>query len=177
MSPKEGFTDDGNQAAALQKPSSTTIVRWGLRGLAARRGGCFDLGAAVEQAVNHSFEPRAWTNRPSCGRPSTSPVRWAWTRQPRRLSMRAWTTGSRVAICVPPASPHVSITERVLRSRRNILVSGGTGSEAAAQAASPLHSFPFPSQRALSRPAKSVRFCGLTQTLTSGNVVLWLSPF
>ena len=64
--------------------------------------------------------------------------------------------GSRVAICVPPASPHVAITvrrfgkrafssddlvkqgalpgnvraeaERVLRSRRNILVSGGTGS-------------------------------------------------
>ena len=64
--------------------------------------------------------------------------------------------GSRVAICVPPASPQVAITvrrfgkrsfsaadlvkqgalpenvraeaERVLRSRRNILVSGGTGS-------------------------------------------------
>ena len=64
--------------------------------------------------------------------------------------------GSRVAICVPPASPRVAITvrrfgkrafsaadlvrqgalpeevlreaERVLRSRRNILVSGGTGS-------------------------------------------------
>ena len=64
--------------------------------------------------------------------------------------------GSRVAICVPPASPHVAITvrrfgkrafsaddlvkqgalpgnvraeaERVLRSWRNILVSGGTGS-------------------------------------------------
>ena len=64
--------------------------------------------------------------------------------------------GSRVAICVPPASPHVAITmrrfgkrafsagdlvaqgalpedvraeaEQVLRSRRNILVSGGTGS-------------------------------------------------
>ncbi len=64
--------------------------------------------------------------------------------------------GSRVAICVPPASPHVAITvrrfgkrafsaedlvaqgalpeavkkeaERVLHSRRNILVSGGTGS-------------------------------------------------
>ena len=64
--------------------------------------------------------------------------------------------GSRVAICVPPASPHVTITvrrfgkraftaaqlveqgalpeivrhaaERTLRTRRNILVSGGTGS-------------------------------------------------
>ena len=64
--------------------------------------------------------------------------------------------GSRVSICVPPASPQVAITvrrfgkrafsaddlvkqgalpenvraeaERVLRSRRNILVSGGTGS-------------------------------------------------
>ena len=41
--------------------------------------------------------------------------------------------GSRVAICVPPASPKVAITvrseaERVLYSRRNILVSGGTGS-------------------------------------------------
>ena len=64
--------------------------------------------------------------------------------------------GSRVAICVPPASPHVAITvqrfgtrsfsaaqlvaqgalpahirdeaERVLHTRRNILVSGGTGS-------------------------------------------------
>ena len=64
--------------------------------------------------------------------------------------------GSRVAICVPPASPHVAITvrrfgtrsftaaqlveqgalpehirhaaERTLQTRRNILVSGGTGS-------------------------------------------------
>ena len=64
--------------------------------------------------------------------------------------------GSRVAICVPPASPHVAITvrrfgtrsfsaaqlvaqgalpahirdeaERVLHTRRNILVSGGTAS-------------------------------------------------
>ena len=77
--------------------------------------------------------------------PSTSPIVDA------RLD-----DGSRVAICVPPASPQVAITvrrfgkrafsaddlveqgalpenvraeaERVLRSRRNILVSGGTGS-------------------------------------------------
>ena len=70
--------------------------------------------------------------------------------------MRAWTMAPRVAICVPPAAPHVAITIRrfgnraftaeqlvaqgalpqpvyetarsLLRSRSNILVSGGTGS-------------------------------------------------
>ena len=87
-------------------------------------------------------------------------VAWAWTwpsafpaADPRRPRLG---DGSRVAICVPPSSPHVAITvrrfgtrsfsaaqliaqgalpahipdeaERVLHTRRNILVSGGTAS-------------------------------------------------
>ena len=87
---------------------------------------------------------------------STSPGLWAWTRQRSPIVDARLDDGSRVAICVPPASPQVAITvrrfgkrafsaddlvkqgalpenvraeaERVLRSRRNILVSGGTGS-------------------------------------------------
>ena len=94
--------------------------------------------AALERAAIHIARPLGLD-------PSTSPIVDA------RLD-----DGSRVAICVPPASPQVAITvrrfgkrafsaddlvkqgalpenvraeaERVLRSRRNILVSGGTGS-------------------------------------------------
>ena len=92
--------------------------------------------AALERAAIHIARPLG---------PATTPILDA------RLG-----DGSRVAICVPPASPHVAITvrrfgtrsfsaaqlvehgalpehvrqeaERVLRTRRNILVSGGTGS-------------------------------------------------
>ena len=94
--------------------------------------------AALERAAIHIARPLGLD-------PSSSPIVDA------RLD-----DGSRVAICVPPASPQVAITvrrfgkrafsaddlvkqgalpenvraeaERVLRSRRNILVSGGTGS-------------------------------------------------
>ena len=94
--------------------------------------------AALERAAIHIARPLGLD-------PATSPIVDA------RLD-----DGSRVAICVPPASPQVAITvrrfgkrsfsaddlvkqgalpknvraeaERVLRSRRNILVSGGTGS-------------------------------------------------
>ena len=94
--------------------------------------------AALERAAIHIARPLGLD-------PTSSPIVDA------RLD-----DGSRVAICVPPASPHVAITvrrfgkrafsaddlvkqgalpknvraeaERVLRSRRNILVSGGTGS-------------------------------------------------
>ena len=94
--------------------------------------------AALERAAIHIARPLGLD-------PASSPIVDA------RLD-----DGSRVAICVPPASPQVAITvrrfgkrafsaddlvkqgalpenvraeaERVLRSRRNILVSGGTGS-------------------------------------------------
>ena len=94
--------------------------------------------AALERAAIHIARPLGLD-------PATTPVLDA------RLG-----DGSRVAICVPPASPHVAITvrrfgtrsfsaaqlvaqgalpahirdeaERVLHTRRNILVSGGTGS-------------------------------------------------
>ncbi len=94
--------------------------------------------AALERAAIHIARPLGLD-------PATSPIVDA------RLD-----DGSRVAICVPPASPQVAITvrrfgkrafsaddlvkqgalprnvrdeaERMLRSRRNILVSGGTGS-------------------------------------------------
>ena len=94
--------------------------------------------AALERAAIHIARPLGLD-------PATTPILDA------RLD-----DGSRVAICVPPASPHVAITvrrfgtraysaaqlvehgalpehvrqeaERVLRTRRNILVSGGTGS-------------------------------------------------
>ena len=94
--------------------------------------------AALERAAIHIARPLGLD-------PATTPVLDA------RLG-----DGSRVAICVPPASPHVAITvrrfgtrsfsaaqlvdqgalpehiraaaERTLHTRRNILVSGGTGS-------------------------------------------------
>ena len=94
--------------------------------------------AALERAAIHIARPLGLD-------PATSPIVDA------RLD-----DGSRVAICVPPASPHVAITvrrfgkrsfsaddlvkqgalsenvraeaQRMLHSRRNILVSGGTGS-------------------------------------------------
>ena len=94
--------------------------------------------AALERAAIHIARPLGLD-------PATTPVLDA------RLG-----DGSRVAICVPPASPHVAITvrrfgtrsfsaaqlveqgalpeyirhaaERILHTRRNILVSGGTGS-------------------------------------------------
>ena len=94
--------------------------------------------AALERAAIHIARPLGLD-------PATTPILDA------RLD-----DGSRVAICVPPASPHVAITvrrfgntilfggaagrtrraarthpreaERVLHTRRNILVSGGTGS-------------------------------------------------
>ena len=94
--------------------------------------------AALERAAIHIARPLGLD-------PATTPILDA------RLG-----DGSRVAICVPPASPHVAITvrrfgkraysaaqlveqgalpanvhreaERVLHTRRNILVSGGTGS-------------------------------------------------
>ena len=94
--------------------------------------------AALERAAIHIARPLGLD-------PTTTPVLDA------RLG-----DGSRVAICVPPASPHVAITvrrfgkrsfsaaqlvdqgalpehirdaaERTLHTRRNILVSGGTGS-------------------------------------------------
>ena len=94
--------------------------------------------AALERAAIHIARPLGLD-------PATTPILDA------RLGDR-----SRVAICVPPASPHVAITvrrfgkraysaaqlveqgalpanvhreaERVLQTRRNILVSGGTGS-------------------------------------------------
>ena len=94
--------------------------------------------AALERAAIHIARPLGLD-------PATTPVLDA------RLD-----DGSRVAICVPPASPHVAITvrrfgkrsfsaaqlveqgalpehirhaaERTLHTRRNILVSGGTGS-------------------------------------------------
>ena len=94
--------------------------------------------AALERAAIHIARPLGLD-------PATTPILDA------RLD-----DGSRVAICVPPASPHVAITvrrfgkrsfsaaqlvaqhalpahirdeaEQVLRTRRNILVSGGTGS-------------------------------------------------
>ena len=94
--------------------------------------------AALERAAIHIARPLGLD-------PATTPILDA------RLD-----DGSRVAICVPPASPHVAITvrrfgtraysatqlveqgalpehirlaaERTLHTRRNILVSGGTGS-------------------------------------------------
>ena len=94
--------------------------------------------AALERAAIHIARPLGLD-------PATMPILDA------RLD-----DGSRVAICVPPASPHVAITvrrfgkrsfsaaqlveqgalpehirhaaERTLHTRRNILVSGGTGS-------------------------------------------------
>ena len=94
---------------------------------------------------------RRWIGRPFRSRGPSASIRPA-----PRSSMRAWDDGSRVAICFPPAAPHVAITIRrfgkrsfspedlvrfsslpqevlnearaALLGRRNILVSGGTGS-------------------------------------------------
>ena len=107
------------------------------RPLAVDRRAALDA-AALERAAIHIARPLGLD-------PATTPVLDA------RLG-----DGSRVAICVPPASPHVAITirrfgtrsfsaaqlveqgalpehirhaaERTLHTRRNILVSGGTGS-------------------------------------------------
>ena len=115
---------------------------------------CLDRGAGA--GTNGSCSASTWTNRrllraaihiarPLGLDPATTPIIDA------RLD-----DGSRVAICVPPASPHVAITirrfgkrtfsaadlveqkalpenvleaaEQMLMTRRNILVSGGTGS-------------------------------------------------
>ena len=99
---------------------------------------------------------QTWTNRLSCGRPSHIARPLGLDPASSPIVDARLEDGSRVAICVPPASPHVAITvrrfgkrvfsaqdlvaqgalpedvraeaERMLRSRRNILVSGGTGS-------------------------------------------------
>ena len=46
-----------NASFCVWKTCSSSDCRWELRGLDGRWG-CSDLGAAVEQAVNHSFKPR-----------------------------------------------------------------------------------------------------------------------
>ena len=95
---------------------------------------------------------RSWLSAASVSRaPGRGPARF-----PRPILDARLGDGSRVAICVPPASPHLAITarrfgarsfsaaqlvaqgalpahirdeaERVLHTRRNILVSGGTAS-------------------------------------------------
>ena len=95
---------------------------------------------------------RSWSSAASVSRaPRRGPARF-----PRPILDARLGDGSRVAICVPPASPHLAITvrrfgtrsfsaaqlitqgalpahirdeaERVLHTRRNILVSGGTAS-------------------------------------------------
>ena len=99
---------------------------------------------------------RTWTKRRWNGPLSTSPVLWDWTRQPLPLSMPGSMTDRGLLSAFRPPVPQVAITvrcfgkrafsaddlvkqgalpenvraeaERVLRSRRNILVSGGTGS-------------------------------------------------
>ena len=113
--------------------SNDPDVAWLVNRLAAE-----DDAAALERAAIHIARPLGLD-------PATTPILDA------RLD-----DGSRVAICVPPASPHVAITvrrfgtraysatqlveqgalpehirlaaERTLHTRRNILVSGGTGS-------------------------------------------------
>ena len=112
----------------------------------------------VERAGKVDGLRRAGSGRigPPSGRPSTSPALWAWTRRARQLSMRAWRMAQGWRSVFPPqarkwrlpcggsASGHSQRriswrkapypkdvrkeAERMLRSRRNILVSGGTGS-------------------------------------------------
>ena len=100
--------------------------------------------------------PNLDPKRRYCGPLFTSPVLWAWTPATTPIIDARLDDGSRVAICVPPASPYVAITIRrfgkrtfsaldlveqkalpenvkeaaaqMLMTRRNILVSGGTGS-------------------------------------------------
>ena len=117
--------------------------------------------AALERAAIHIARPLGLD-------PATTPILDA------RLG-----DGSRVAICVPPASPSVAITvrrfgkrsfsaaqlvaqgalpahirdeaERVLHTRRNILVSGGTGSGKTTLLNASLHSSPTTSGSSPSR--------------------------
>ena len=115
-----------------------------------------DHGRAARCLTDSSA--RSWSSAASVSRaPGRGPARF-----PRPILDARLGDGSRVAICVPPASPRVAITvrrfgtrsfsaaqliaqgalpahipdeaERVLHTRRNILVSGGTASCASARA-------------------------------------------
>ena len=107
--------------------------------------------------------------------------------------------GSRVAICVPPASPRVAITvrrfgkrsfsaedlveqgalpenvrseaERVLYSRRNILVSGGTGSGKTTLRTRSLNCYPMTNGSSPSRTPWS--FASSTPIASASRLVGW----
>ena len=145
-------TPDSLRQGASQVAGAAPTLRYGPAGDSAPR---LRLKAAGERRAARCLtdsSARSWSSAASVSRATgRGPARF-----PRPILDARLGDGSRVAICVPPASPHVASTarrfgtrsfsaaqlltqgalpahirneaERVLHTRRNILVSGGTAS-------------------------------------------------